>query len=142
MTKYSDIVAEQFNAIYGQGDPKFLKALTTAFADCHRQQMQTVIDTLNEALSLDPKAIQELLECNVDCNQGICDHPTIQVMERADRRRFSLRPLGLINGIIEPITGQRIMAVYDDFDGAQPEKLIRFEGYHPAATRAADPIPQ
>ena len=37
------------------------------------------IDILNEALSLDPQAIKDLVNARVACNEAMADHPTIQV---------------------------------------------------------------
>lgn len=140
MTKYSSLVAAALCGEIGpKSDPWLLRKIEGAMDALHQQQMQTIVDTLNQALALDPKAISELMECNVDCNQAICDHPTIQVGEKYEGRGFLLRPIGLINGILEPITGQWIAMVQrDDADST----LLRFEVYNPAATRAADPTPQ
>lgn len=56
-----------------------------------------VIEVLNEALLIDPEAIQSLLAIRVPCNQKLADHPTIQVMER--NGKYTVGVLGLLNGI-------------------------------------------
>jgi len=57
---------------------------------------QEVCDLLNELIELDPTAIGALMINCVPCNEGIADHPTVQVYER--HQGFTLGVLGLING--------------------------------------------
>lgn len=140
MTKYSALVARALHAELGLGDDTmFLIQIENAFHALKKQQIETVLQVLNEALTADRGAITNLMAHRTPCNKALTDHPTIQTTW-AD-----VGPLGLINGIVEAITGRRIMAVYDDeiCGGVQ---IARFELY-PAAwqdleqTRAADPTP-
>ena len=41
--------------------------------------LQDTLAFLNELLSIDPKAIQALVNQRVDCNKQLADHPTVQV---------------------------------------------------------------
>ena len=64
----------------------------------HRDEfIQQAIDVLNEALAIDPYAINALMKLEVVCHAGLGRHPTIQV--GAQQHRLTLRPLGLINGL-------------------------------------------
>lgn len=79
-----------------------------------------VIGTLNEATEADQTAIDSLIEHRVPCNKALADHPTIQV--GGDPCVVGM--LGIINGIVERLTGKRVMAIWDDEKG-----LIRFDKY-------------
>lgn len=63
--------------------------------------LEEVIDRLNGALELDPSAMKRLVEARVPCNQGLADHPTIQVQSiREDGQTvFRVGVLGLLNGL-------------------------------------------
>lgn len=69
-----------------------------------------VIQTLNEAFEADPNAINALITMRVPCNQKLADHPTIQVGGNPD----VVGMLGVINGIVERLTGKRVAAIYGD----------------------------
>ncbi len=57
-----------------------------------------LITLLNEALALDPKAIEALVETRVPCNDALADHPTIQVsVEPGSDAKVGL--LGILNGL-------------------------------------------
>jgi hypothetical protein len=62
--------------------------------------VKQAIKSLNLALSLDPKAIQGLVEHRVPCNSAILNHPTITTYaeEKDGTPKFGF--LGLINGIL------------------------------------------
>lgn len=85
--------------------------------------IQLALKVLNEALAADPAAIQALVNYRVSCNAGLVDHATIQVKMEIDAFPY-VGLLGILNGVIEPMTGQRIAAVEDD-NG----KLIEFIVY-------------
>ena len=57
------------------------------------------IQVLNEALSADPDAINELMRKSVLVNEHLASHPTIQVGYDNTAHSWTLRPLGLINGL-------------------------------------------
>ena len=79
-----------------------------------KTQFDIVLDTLNEAFKADPLAMECLLKKYVPCRGKLADHPTIQVVFDAQSMCFKVGPLGLINGIVERLTGERVAAVYDD----------------------------
>ena len=56
------------------------------------------------------------------CNAALRDHPTIQVGGEDDNHCV-VGLLGIINGIIEPLTGERIAASWND------DKFIGFVKY-------------
>jgi uncharacterized protein with von Willebrand factor type A (vWA) domain len=57
-----------------------------------------VIEVLNEALRLDPQAMNELIAARIPCNEKLADHPTIQVGMR-NGGVTTIGPLGLLNGL-------------------------------------------
>ncbi len=67
---------------------------------------------MNEAFALDPDAIRMLTCQMVKANQGIADHPTIVVGQAPCK--WTLSPLGLINGIVDQLSGYRIAANWSD----------------------------
>lgn len=56
-----------------------------------------IIETMNELLVRDPRAISALIETRVYCSEAIADHPTVQVS--ADKGRPTLGLLGILNGL-------------------------------------------
>lgn len=66
------------------------------------------IELLDEALICDPAATETLLGTKVPANERLLAHPTIQVNEHNQ-----VSALGLINGICEKLTGERVCAVVD-----------------------------
>lgn len=51
------------------------------------------IDVLNEALAVDPIAVNQLMSYRVPCTDELAAHPSIQVNNEG------VSPLGLINGL-------------------------------------------
>jgi hypothetical protein len=90
---------------------------------------------LNEACKADSRAVMELLNKGVSCNEVLANHPTIQVRYVDDAGvGFSLRPIGLINGICEALTGRKVAAsIVDTFSG---DALLGFVEYNPLRTRS------
>lgn len=96
--------------------------------------LSAFLRVLNEAQAADPVALNALLNHRVECNAKLADHPTIQVrpmtfsgraiVTKSDLDRCEVGALGLLNGLIEATTGERIAAVWDDND-----KLIGFIQY-------------
>ncbi len=83
------------------------------------EPIKQAIDALNDAFQRDPIAMQELCKLRVFCNGKMADHPTVQVGDAnnpahesniivGEKDDFTLGPLGLLNGALEPITGKRI----------------------------------
>lgn len=59
-----------------------------------------IIELMNDALKLDPRAITDLICHRVPCNEALAEHPTIQV-GRLDRRpdEILVGMLGVLNGL-------------------------------------------
>lgn len=64
----------------------------------------TVVDRMNEILSMDPAAIAELLDLRVKVNDKIAEHPTITVTNNSE--------LGIL-GVLRHVSGENIAAVMD-----------------------------
>lgn len=74
-----------------------------------------IIMLLNQALAADPVAMAKIIEKKFPCNRALADHPTIQCGDVGiNAGEYEIGPLGLLNGLVEPVTGQKIMAVYHD----------------------------
>jgi len=85
--------------------------------------IQCFIDTLNEALRLNPSVIEALFHNRVKCGDGFDRNPHIQVGLDAKGDR-TLGLLGLINGICGNLTdGQYIQAVLAE----EKDLIISFE---------------
>ena len=89
------------------------------------QILQEVLRVLNEAATADRHAITLLVEHHVPASPELIEHPTIQVSKDG-----SVGALGLINGIVERLTGKRVMAVIEDDDGV--EWVTHFKEYKPS----------
>ena len=79
-----------------------------------------ILDLLNEAVECDDAAMANLIRQRVYANNELADHPTIQVI--GDEAPL-LGMLGIVNGITERLTGNRVAAVYDD----KTNELLRFD---------------
>lgn len=77
-----------------------------------------ILEILNQALELDRAAVSALMFNRTPCNRALTDHPTIQTGEK------DVGPMGLINGFVEPLFGNKIMFVCDD---SAPETILKFE---------------
>lgn len=90
--------------------------------------IEEVIDLLNEALTLDPEAINNLFNQEVVVNQTIAEHKTIQVGKNASGEN-RLRILGIINsifGVDEKGYGALMMVTNEN------SKIIKFDRFqHP-----------
>lgn len=82
---------------------------------------------LDEALLCDPVAMQALLRTRVPCTEKLVEHPTVQVMLDPDTFQNSISVLGLINGICDKLTGEKVCAVVDNATG----EIQRFGIYMP-----------
>jgi hypothetical protein len=82
-------------------------------------QIQKAIDTLNGAYNDDRNAIHALMCNRVPCNHALADHPTVQVDELGVTGGYAVGALGLINGVVEAMTGQRIALLWSDATDAE-----------------------
>lgn len=80
-------------------------------------QIAEIVEVLNEAFKADPSAISNMILGNrVECNKALADHPLVTVRLEEDGK-FTLGALGLINAVVEKVTGQRVAAGLDDQTG-------------------------
>lgn len=77
-----------------------------------RTTANKAVEVLNEALKADSEAMSRLISSRVSCNTKLADHPTIQVIEEKGQTLVGL--IGIVNGIVERQTGERLCAVYKD----------------------------
>lgn len=63
-------------------------------------EVANAVKILNEAAKLDKSAIQTLVEHREYCNEGLANHPSIQVIKEYGQHFVGL--LGIINGILGP----------------------------------------
>lgn len=99
--------------------------------------IHTAVRVLNEAFVADPSAIHALLCNRVPCNLALADHPTVQVQANPvieDGKTWTVGLIGMLNGVLEPLTGQRVAAQWED------GKLLGFQVYigSPAAPTALE----
>lgn len=98
-----------------------------------KHDIQAAVDALNDAFKRDPVAVENLIRHRVDCNQQLADHPTVQVRaypgisEAVDS--YSVSALGLLNGILEPLTGQRVAIMVEDETPEASGKMLGFTVY-------------
>lgn len=90
-----------------------------------------VLQTLNEAYEADASAVHSLICTRVPCNQTLADHPTIQVETNkvAPTETFAVGMLGVINGVVERLTGKRVAAKFSEPDETGRRKLVGFMEY-------------
>lgn len=109
-----------------------------------RDDTNELIAFLNSLLEIDRYAMAELLCIRVPCNQGLANHPTVQVASGGERSgytfiapgTFRVGVLGILNGFCGSIDdGPRkgwgpIAAIYEH------GQLLRFERSEVAAANA------
>ncbi len=78
--------------------------------------LATILRILNEANTADGVAITNLIQKRIPCNFALAEHVTIQVSPMPDGGDDAVEvgTLGVINGLVEALTGRRVMAVYDE----------------------------
>ena len=59
--------------------------------------LDEVIDLLNEIHAADPKAMLQLIEGRIPCNEKLAEHPTVQCLTVGGVNMVGI--LGVINGI-------------------------------------------
>lgn len=83
---------------------------------------------LNESFNKDPSAIRCLFENKIPCNSNLasCDRILVQKVDNlTNNENFAVTPLGIINGLLSSISGEKICMVYVDLDNGTKE-LIGF----------------
>jgi len=88
--------------------------------------LEETIEFLNRLVEIDHEAMKILVLTRVPCNQGLADHPTVQVRE--DNDAFNVGMLGVLNGLfgINPDGYGNIIA---DFESDGQGNLIRLLGF-------------
>jgi hypothetical protein len=102
--------------------------------------LDKIVEVLNSAVQNDPVAMKNLLGNRVPCNEALANHPLVQSAEcdfefddeQGSQKKTldSIGALGVINAIVEKLTGQRVAAEYDEEDN-----LLRFIPYWVAEDR-------
>lgn len=101
--------------------------------------LQDLLDTMNEALSLDRSAISTLVAQRVVCNEAFMAHPTIAVTavwvvlpdqpEPAEKTEcFFVGLLGILNGILGKV-GSRYghpFTLYANYEDEEPDVISHF----------------
>lgn len=108
--------SEAMSAAKAEGQQWAGLGVKSVLTDEQRQQiLHDFILVLNQALKADLKAMTKIIEKKFPCNLALADHPTIQCGNTPEKDgEYEIGPLGLINGLVEPVTRQRIMAIYHD----------------------------
>lgn len=65
-----------------------------------KELAQRFINSLNELIEIDRRAIENLIGNRVACNEAMANHPSVQVRENKPFKRYSLGTLGLLNGLV------------------------------------------
>lgn len=76
--------------------------------------LRRVCELLNEALTLDALAVDNIITNHVVCNKALADHPTIQV-RKTFGERYTTSILGILNGLSDGT--QYLIAQYDPNSG-------------------------
>ena len=92
------------------------------------------IELLNSCLTLDRGAVTRLVDCRVQCNERLADHPTVQV--GSSKSGYVVGLLGIINGLFgvdEKGWGGICAVVADDgliekFVPTEPINLMEVKG--------------
>lgn len=61
--------------------------------------LDEVVTLINEAITLDPRAMYNLAESRVECNDALAAHPTIQVTREKKGEPAVVGLIGIIEGL-------------------------------------------
>ena len=80
------------------------------------KDIDKVLEVLNSALAADAAAIHALMINRVPCNQALLDHPSVCVdsVSALGGVLHVVGALGLLNGVVEPLTGERVAMVWKE----------------------------
>jgi hypothetical protein len=74
--------------------------------------IERAVNILNQAYRADPEAISKMFAQRYSCNDNLADHPTIEVAGGDDAPHVGV--IGIINGIVADITGEKVAVIYDE----------------------------
>lgn len=84
---------------------------------------EEVVDFLNELLKIDSKAINELFNIRIPCNEALQDHPTVQVNHKGE-----VGILGILNGLFGiQENGQGYIAIELDNESSPINRFLILE---------------
>jgi len=91
-----------------------------------KQDLQPILDVLNSVLKnpIDLMAMHTLIEHRVPCSQELIDHPLV-VCSGTDEKPL-VGFLGILNAVVEKVTGERVAVKYDEHSGEFPVEFIRY----------------
>jgi len=84
---------------------------------------ESILNILNEVYQADGKAMSQLCESRVPCNETLAEHPTV-VVQDDDDGQITVGLIGIINGICEKLTGLKVAGEYNVNDN-----LVSFVPY-------------
>lgn len=89
------------------------------------------LHALNQAYTADHAALHALVCNRVPCNQALADHPTVLVDTNkvTPTETYAVGMLGIVNGVIEAMSGKRIAAMFTGADEQGRCRLIGFTTY-------------
>ena len=99
-----------------------IQALIARNPDTHRTFVEAAVEILNSALKADRLAVNRFFALEVEVNQELADHPTIQVGDSEldpDAKSPVVRPLGFINGLFG-VDERRYGFIYIETKGTVP----------------------
>lgn len=94
---------------------------------CQQEIVKTLVATIGECLTADPYATSTLLlKRGVECNEALAMHPYVPVtcIGGPDNPGYMLSALGLLNAVVEKLTGCMIVTTYTE---AMTETGVPFE---------------
>lgn len=103
----------------------------------HRQAaLDAVLRILNEGFKADPGAMHALCSNRVPCNAALALHPSILVGDvptgaRPQSELFCVGAIGLLNGVVEALTGERVAQKWTD---EKRPTMLGFCRYQPPET--------
>jgi hypothetical protein len=107
--------------------------LPTSLPVCPTDGLNIALQVLNEACAADGVALETLIRNRVPCNLALAGHPNIQVWMNhvTPTETFDVGMLGVINGILDRMTGNRVAAIFSGPEATGETKLLGFCQYTP-----------
>ena len=81
---------------------------------------EKIANSLNQAITLSPSAIRELITTKVECSKELMDfHPTIAVaceLDDYDDEIYTVSVMSLINAVLTELGHGKVAGVFEDAD--------------------------